>query len=226
MLDGSEIEFELEGPWTTGEGNEKLGRLALSFIDPSLGGTGYLKRIAEDLHLVAKKALEHLHHSGCETACYRCLKSYANQRFHEHLSWPLALPYLETLAQSQPEARPLEIGDIDDPRPWLEAYKAGVGSPLELKFLKLFEENGFRPQKQVPISLIEGEPPISIADFAVPEKRLAIYVDGAAFHVGANLRRDRYIRDKLRNGNPPWRVVELRAQDLAHGHEKIISLKD
>ncbi|MFZ5448939.1 MAG: DEAD/DEAH box helicase [Thermodesulfobacteriota bacterium] len=216
MLDGSEIEFELEGPWTNSEGEEKLARLAMSFIDPSLGGTGYLKRIAEDLHLVAKRALEHLQHSGCETACYRCLKSYANQRFHEYLIWPLALPYLEAMAQSQPIAKPLEIGDIDDPRPWLEAYKAGVGSPLELKFLKLFEENGFRLQKQVPISPMEGEQPISIADFAVPEKRLAIYVDSAAFHLGGNLRRDKYIRDKLRNGNPPWRIVELRAQDLAH----------
>lgn len=52
------------------------------------------------------------------------------------------------------------------------------------------------------------------ADFAVPDKRLAIYIDGAAFHVGVNLKRDKYLRDKLRNGEPPWTVVELRAKDL------------
>jgi very-short-patch-repair endonuclease len=60
----------------------------------------------------------------------------------------------------------------------------------------------------------DPERPITIADFAVPEKRLAIYVDGAAFHVGERLRRDRWIRERLRNGEPPWEVVELRAVDL------------
>lgn len=56
------------------------------------------------------------------------------------------------------------------------------------------------------------------ADFSVPEKRLAIYIDGAAFHVGERLRRDRWLREKLRNGSPPWTVVELRVGDLEDGH--------
>jgi hypothetical protein len=99
----------------------------------------------------------------------------------------------------------------------LEAYAAGVGSPLELKFLRLFEQNGFSPQRRVPVFPRNGEAAISIADFAVPERRLAIYVDGAAFHLGANLRRDRYIRARLRAGSPPWTIVELTAADLARG---------
>lgn len=215
MLDGPEIEFELEGPWLPEENGQKLKRLSLAFIDPSLGGTGYLRRIADELHLVARRALEHLDHPNCETACYRCLKSYVNQRNHEHLRWPLAVPALEALAEAAPEARPEQVGDIDDPKPWLEAYAAGVESPLELKFWKLFEAHGFHPRKQVPVAPTDGEASISIADFAVPEKRLAIYVDGAAFHVGANLRRDRAIRERLRNGTPGWRVVVLRAKDLS-----------
>jgi len=92
-----------------------------------------------------------------------------------------------------------------------------VGSPLELKFLRLFEQHGFHPQKQVPVAPNLGDLPISIADFAVSERRLAIYIDGAAFHVGQNLRRDRFIRRRLREGSPPWRVEELRAADLARG---------
>ena len=60
-------------------------------------------------------------------------------------------------------------------------------------------------------------PAISIADFAVPQKNLAIYVDGASFHVGARLRRDRFIRNRLREGTKQWRVVELRAADLQRG---------
>ena len=221
MLDGAEIDFELEGPWTTGEGPAKLGFVALSFIDPSLGGTGYLRRAAEDFHYIARRALEHLDHENCETACYRCLKSYANQRFHELLNWTMAVPSLEALAGAAPEQRPPGLGDIDDPGPWLEAYAAGVGSPLELKFLRLFERHGFKPARQVPLSARDGAPPISVADFAVPERRLAIYIDGASYHAGANLRRDRHIRDRLRDGAPPWRVVELRAKDLAEGRELV-----
>ena len=127
------------------------------------------------------------------------------------------MPALEGLAGAAPQHRARETGDIDDPRPWLEAYAAGVGSPLELAFLRLFKAHGFHPQKQVSVAPNTGEQPISIADFAVPERRLAIYIDGAAFHVGQRLRPDRFIRERLRHGNPPWRVEELRAVDLGQG---------
>ncbi len=219
MLGSGELEFELEGPWDTGDAPDRYGLVSLAFIDPSLGGSGYLERVAQNLDHVASRAIDHLDHPDCETACYRCLKSYYNQRFHDKLDWPQALPALEQLRQASPARRPRETGDIDDPRPWLEAYAAGVGSPLELKFLRLFEDHGFHPEKQVPVSPTDGGAPISVADFAVPQRRLAIYVDGAAFHTGTNLRRDRYIRDRLRNGSPPWTVVELRANDLGRGAE-------
>ena len=139
---------------------------------------------------------------------------YQNQRYHAQLAWPQTLPTLEGLAHTPPHRRPLETGDLEDPRPWLEAYAAGVGSPLELAFLRLFEQHGFHPQKQVPVAPHDGERPISVADFAVPERRLAIYIDSAAFHIGQHLRRDRFIRNRLRQGTPPWRIEELRAADL------------
>jgi hypothetical protein len=51
----------------------------------------------------------------------------------------------------------------------------------------------------------------------MPDRRLAIYIDGASVHVGQNLRRDRNIRDRLRAAEPAWTVVELRAMDLTKG---------
>jgi hypothetical protein len=165
--------------------------------------------------LVARRALEHLDHPKCETACYRCLKSYANQRHHEHLSWPHVMPDLEALAMAPPERLPAEVGDADDPRPWLEAYDAGVGSPLELKFLRLFEQHGIEMDKQVPVGREPDGPPISQADFRVAGTNTLVYIDGAAFHTGSRLRRDRAIRRALREGSAGWRIVELRARDLA-----------
>jgi hypothetical protein len=132
---------------------------------------------------------------------------------------------LEALSQLVPETRPLETGDVDNPGPWLEAYAAGVGSPLELKFLRLFEQHGFHPEKQVPVSPTVGGASISVADFAVPDRRLAIFIDGAAFHIGNNLRRDRFIRRRLRDGDPPWRVEELRAADLRDGARLVDRLR-
>ena len=197
----------------------------MTFSDPSLGGTGYLRKIADDLHLVARAAIEHLDHIGCETACYRCLKSYHNQRYHDILNWPITIASLEDLAQTPTQARDLQTGDIDDPTPWLEAYAEGVDLRWQPKFLCLFEQHDFHPDKQVPVAPSVDQQPISVADFGVPARRLAIYIDGAAFHTGQNLRRDRWIRDRLRNGTPPWTVVELRAADLAEGKALVEEIK-
>jgi very-short-patch-repair endonuclease len=221
MLDGPEIEFELEPLWEERreDGKRKIG--ALTFIDDAVGGSGFLDRCVDELHLVARRAIEHLDHPKCETACYRCLKSYVNQRHHEHLSWPHVMPDLEALAMAPPEPLTGEVGDAADPRPWLEAYDAGVGSPLELKFLRLFEQHGIKVEKQVPVAPDAVGPSISQADFRVPGTKVLIYIDGAAFHAGNRLRRDRAIRKALRKGSTGWRVVELTAHDL-HTPEQTI----
>ena len=53
------------------------------------------------------------------------------------------------------------------------------------------------------------------AGSVVGRSRVLLYVDGAAFHVGKRLRRDRLVRGRLREGG--WTVVELRAADLRRG---------
>lgn len=222
VMDGSEIEFEPEGPWQENGDAGSFKRMALTFVDPSIGGSGYIPRIAREFHMVATRAIRHLDHANCETACYRCLKSYQNQRYHDKLRWPVIMADLEGLAENPPQPLSLQPGDIDDPRPWIAAYGAGVGSPLEHRFLRLFNEHGFHPAAQVPVAPNPGDRPISIADFAVLERRLAIYIDGAAFHVGSRLRRDRSIRTRLREAG--WTVVELRSRDLQRGRSLVVEI--
>lgn len=216
MLDGPEIDFELEPLWEerTEAGTRMFG--ALTFVDPAVGGSGFLDRCVDELHLVAQRALDHLDHPGCESACYRCLKSYNNQRHHEHLSWPHVMPDLEALSLAPPESIKAERADAQEPRPWLEACEAGVGSPLELRFLRLFEKHGVALEKQAPVAPSAERAPISQADFRVAGTKVLLYVDGAAFHTGSRLRRDRAIRQALQNGDAGWIVLELRAADLAH----------
>ena len=54
---------------------------------------------------------------------------------------------------------------------------------------------------------------------------LAIYIDGAAFHQAGRKRRDQFIRNKLANGTPPWKLVTLTAIDLKRGKELVDYLK-
>ena len=82
------------------------------------------------------------------------------------------------------------------------------------------------PQKQVPVRPSDSESPISVADFAIPERRLAIYIDGAAFHTGERYRRDHFIRRRLREADPPWTIEELRAADLGQGAQLVERLRE
>jgi len=224
MLDGPEIEFCLENMWEVSDDLGKRQAGALTFIDGAVGGSGFVDRAAAELHLVARRALDHLDHEKCETACYRCLKSYNNQRVHEVLRWPLVVGDLEALAEAPPAPVALTAADRQDPRPWLEAFAAGCGSPLEMKFLRLFEQHGIEVEKQVPVAPDEGGAPISTADFVMKGKRVAIYVDGAAFHTGNRLRRDRIIRARLQSGSLRWQVVVAKAKDLTYPSELLAAL--
>jgi hypothetical protein len=184
----------------------------LTFIDPNLGGSGYLEKFATRLSEVAAGALHHLVHDDCETACYRCLKSYENQRHHDLLRWPLVVSTLEGLRDELPAAVPLHAIDVNDPRPWRAAFEAGVGSPLEYRCLQLLQGAGLTPQKQ--FSIQSSGRLITIADFAFPEQRVAIYVDGASIHLGEVLCRDHRIEHRLSSISPAWTVVRLRRSDI------------
>ena len=127
------------------------------------------------------------------------------------------------LAQEAPTPQALNAIDLNDPVPWREAFAAGCASPLEYRFLKLFEASGLNPVKQYPIGE-EGKRAFTVADFAFPEKRIAIYVDGAAFHTADRLRRDSAIERRLQNMTPPWKVVRMRARDMTRFDEVVRDL--
>ena len=44
---------------------KRYGLVSLTFIDPSLGGSGYLRRIATEFDQVAKEAIADLDHPNC-----------------------------------------------------------------------------------------------------------------------------------------------------------------
>lgn len=221
-LASEDLDFIWEGFRPQTYNGNKFNQGIITIIDPNIGGSGYLERIAEELDQVAAAALRHLDHQGCESACYRCLKSYENQRYHHLLTWPAVTGVLEGLRNIATSRMSLTAAEIDDPQPWIDAYTAGCGSPLEHRFLRLMQNAGLSPVLQHPIP-DEAGIPFTIADFAFTEKRIAIYIDGVAYHKGDRLRKDRAIDQRLQSLADPWKVMRISAKDINRGEAEIIT---
>jgi hypothetical protein len=75
----------------------KLLRIAL--VDAVPAGAGYAKLIAENLGKVFDTAYDRVNRCECglETSCYRCLRSYRNQRDHDVLKRGTALSALKMI---------------------------------------------------------------------------------------------------------------------------------
>ena len=69
------------------------------------------------------------------------------------------------------------------------------------------------------IAAVDGGRPITYADFVMRREKTAIYVDGAAWHVGRNVRRDRAIRKALREAGRT--VFDVTATEVARGLPEI-----
>jgi very-short-patch-repair endonuclease len=132
------------------------------------------------------------------------------------LSWPLVTSTLEGLRQDPPEAIATSAQDLNAPAPWREAFEAGVGSPLEWRCWTHMQAAAFSPARQHPIPDPQTRRLLTIADFAFPDHRVAVYVDGASIHVGNVLRRDRRIAQRLQSLEPPWTIIRLDRRQIDH----------
>ncbi len=68
-------------------------------FDNVAGGAGHVKRIlngdGEILRLIIADAYDHLEQCDCSPSCYKCLRSYENQEFHNQLDRFKAMDFLE-----------------------------------------------------------------------------------------------------------------------------------
>ncbi len=167
------------------------GGWTLVFYETAPGGAGYLEQLAQDLRGWAQAAQDRLFNHDCERACYRCLKSARNQFDHALLNKELVRSILFQLNESQPTAAP-HSGRAGDGRNasvrWLELNVTQQASPIadtaiERALLEAIQQAG-RLSEPVPQYEVrdEGGGLITIPDFAYPDRRIAIYCDGFAYH--------------------------------------------
>jgi len=198
--------------------------LDMLLIDPVLGGSGLPRRLAEYLPSVAKAALEHLDGHDCPNSCYRCLRSYRNQRLHRLLDWRLAVPYLraltgETVILEGPieGVQPVPVNEGPD---WDAARAEGCESPQELNLLKAIRGEGSLPEPTKQHEVWDGSRLLTRADFAFlgGDTKVLIYVDGLQWHSSVRQRtHDNRITNRLQILN--YLVLRFLGSEVQHAPE-------
>ncbi len=184
------------------------GQTWVLIYDPMPGGSGFLQQVRERWQGVCAKAMEIMASCDCEEACYACLLTFWNQRHHGVLDRHRAADLLKL------HDEPMAFGHSVSPNPAKQpSGGAEEDSPAEQDFLDLLDDRNFPlpEERQYVIQLPDGS--LTAADFAWPNERVLIYIDGMTWHGPPEVQRaDHITRVKLRNAG--YKVVEMTAQEL------------
>ena len=199
----------------------------MMLIDPVLGGSGLLGRLALHLPAVARTALEHLDGHDCPDSCYRCLRSYRNQRVHRLLDWRLVVPHLRALTGEAV----VQEGPIQGVQPltgnvgpeWDEARAEGCDSPQELNLLKAIRADGSLPEPTKQYEVWDGNRVLTRSDFAFlcGPKKVLVYVDGLQWHSSVRQRTlDNKITNRLQMMN--YLVLRFLGSEVQHAPDACV----
>ena len=191
---------------------DEHGRHWAILYDPMPGGSGFLPQIVQYWENICERGRHALEScaSECETACYSCLKHFRNQLDHDilnrhtainllgDLAFPLTLDHVIPAVVVQPEVSP----EADD-------------SPAETNFVALCKARSFPvpPESQFKVDLGAGS--YTIADFAYPEQKVLVFIDGMSKKLHGDpdrQRKDKVARAKLKMKG--FHVVEITAEAL------------
>jgi very-short-patch-repair endonuclease len=148
-----------------------------------------LAALAAALGSWTRAAHQRLFSHDCEKACYRCLKSYRNQFDHWRLDKELVRAFLFALGgvADSPVPSPGVAGQgMSSSSAWAAANAQSErvpGSPIEQALSAAITADGGLPAPVLQLE-IQGDDGslLTIPDFAYPERRIAIFCDGFAFH--------------------------------------------
>lgn len=168
------------------------GGWTLVFYETAPGGAGYLEQLAQDLRGWAHAAHERLFNHDCERACYRCLKTARNQFDHAVLNKELVRSALFQLSVVERIAEP-RSGRTGDARAssvnWLNTLDMErrahptSDTAIEKALLQAIRDSGRLPEPVSQFEVFDQDGKcITIPDFAYPDRRIAIYCDGFAYH--------------------------------------------
>jgi very-short-patch-repair endonuclease len=183
-----QVEFQLEDNELAVESlpHDKQPRQILLY-EAAEGGAGALRQLLQEGALagVAARALELCHFDSdtgedrgpeklpepCEAACYDCLMSYQNQRYHSLLDRQLVRDVLLRLRTATVVASPVGTSRAEH----LAGLLKLTDSTLEEKWLRLLEERNLNLPARAQVLIEEcGTRP----DFLYQAEQVVVYVDG------------------------------------------------
>jgi len=135
------------------------GKLIYSIIiyDAVAGGAGHVRRIVSADGLVFKtiiqSALRISSSCDCEPSCYKCLRNYSNQKFHDQIDRKKAESFLSQYIGE------CEVSEFDL-RHYVEQEKAvqeNIKNPSDLKFIKGYSLVSYSDWNSVKFMLDDGE---------------------------------------------------------------------
>ena len=182
---------EVEGFIET-DNNEKHW---IVFYDPIPGGSGFIPQIIKYWSPIIESGIGLVTNCPrkCEEACYSCLMHFRNQQFHRELNRFTAEAMLTDLLGELTKS-------MDIPPKFINKEPEPGESDAEDKFIDILKESSFPlPEGQFRVDFNDGG--YTVADFAYPDKRVLIYIDGMSEKIHGKpdqIRKDNIIRAKLR----------------------------
>lgn len=190
------------------------GKYSIILYEEIPGGSGYIEYIYEKFGEIISKAIKYLKDCKCEKACYKCLLNYWNQHVHEILDRQVALEILSKMDEIKIE---IEIPEkVNEQKPTDDKFE----SLLEKEFYEYLKNNMF-PLPEVQYQITN---PFTRIDFAYPDKKVAIYLDGRPYHNNPIQReKDKKITKQLElNG---WKVLRISSDDWNDEYIRNLKLK-
>lgn len=156
------------------------------FFETVPGGAGYVEEMTRRLPEVAKSAQERLFQHECTKACYLCLKHFRNQRWHSSFDKRLVQGMLTSMSLMEP-ATVVEgkAGQAATNLRTLPPTVAQPDSPIEARLLLALKALSDMPEPEQQKEFRDeanGGRLVTVADFAYPDAKIAIFCDGFKFH--------------------------------------------
>jgi very-short-patch-repair endonuclease len=163
------------------------GGVEIFFYETTPGGTGHLRRLAEQFPGWAEVAMSRLYDHDCTRACYRCLKSYRNQPFHKQLDKTLIHDALfqfacgELVSAVSPGSR---SDGLKLSGQWIAEERAvpTEGTVIEKRLFDAIRAKGRLPDPTPQREFRSDGTLVTVADFAYEDVKIAVYCDGFAYH--------------------------------------------
>ncbi|MFI7131328.1 DEAD/DEAH box helicase [Nonomuraea sp. NPDC050153] len=187
------------------ESEDAALRLAVLYEEVP-GGAGYLRQLAERFGEVAAALVPVLDGCGCERSCYACLRSYGNQLEVDLLNRSVAADFLRRFVGAEDvEGRKVPTyadGFFGRPRSAIERQ-------LAIALMTLGIPRGHAQYSWGDRGSSDGMPrPVTVADFAWPQHKVAVFCDGWKHHHSAERQAsDRVKREAMRADG--WTVISF-----------------